>query len=263
MGTSRGLSTPKGGAWGKAKREITGHLGNANSFSPAQIVSSVVSAMGGLGLGIEARAGSSGEGSSGGGTRSAAAQTQRIGRAISGLGGFVGAVQDHGLAAALERLDLAELDGRPAVEVISRVSERLADGIDGIDGEILKTAFNEAILEAAQLQGELGFTDLEAALQAFLATEGLSGMIELFLTRFVTDLVTGAILDHVEKKTISDAEMEALLSGIEIACRAKVHSAVERHRSDGRFNNVDWFGSSGAQLGRELSDAVITELRAT
>jgi len=257
MGTSRGISTPSGGDWGPAKREITAHLGDPQTVSPARVVSGVVSAMGGLGLGIPGGRGAGG----GGGGRTRVAQSRQIGRAVAGLGGFADAVQARGLTEALSELDLGDLEGRPAVEVIARVSERLAEGLDGVDGELLKTALNETILEAAQLEGELGFTDLEAALQAFLNDQGLGGMIELFLTRFVSDLVTAAILEHVEQKTESETQTEALLSGVEIVCRDKARAVVESYRIDGRFNRVDWFGATGVRLGRELADSIVVELQ--
>jgi hypothetical protein len=170
-------------------------------------------------------------------------------------------VRDRGLAAALQELDLGELEGRPAVEVIARVAERLADGVGGLDGEILKTALNEAILEAAQLEEELGFTDLETALQTFLNEQGLAGLVELFLARFVTNLVTGMILDHVDQKTENAAQTEALLAGIEIVSRDKARAMIARFRSVGRFNRMDWFGAAGKRLGRELADSIVAEFR--
>jgi hypothetical protein len=161
----------------------------------------------------------------------------------------------------LQELDLGELEGRPAVEVIARVAERLADGLGGLDGEILKTALNEAILEAAQLEAELGFTDLETALQTFLNEQGLAGLVELFLTRFVANLVVGIILDHVDQKTETAAQTEALLGGIEIVSRDKARAMIARFRSDGRFNRVDWFGAAGKRLGRELADSIVAEFQ--
>jgi len=267
MGTSRGISTPSGGGWGPAKREITAHIADPQTVSPARIVSSVVSAMGGLGLGIKQGGGAprpsvSGAGGGRSGGRTPAANAKQVGRTIAGLGGFASAVQERGLTDALQRLDLGDLEGRPAVEVVARVAERLADELDGVDGEILKTALSEAILEAAQLEEELGFTDLEAALQTFLNEQGLSGLVELFLARFVSNLVTGAILDHLDHKTDSEAQTEVLLSGIEIVCRDKARDVIERYRTDGRFNRVDWFGAAGKRLGREVADSITAELLA-
>jgi hypothetical protein len=274
MGTSRGISTPSGGRWASAKREITAHLADPASLPTGSIVADVIAALAGLGLAASASPASTGErraaGAVGGSTavpgrlrRVPGGAADNVGGAIAGLGGFATAVRDRGLAEALDRLDLDELDGRPAVEVVARVAERITQGINGVDAEILRTALNDAILEAAQLEEDLGFTDLEAALQAFFNEQGLNGFIELFLTRFVSDLVIAAILEHVDQKTSSEAETEALLNGIEIVCRDKVHTVVEQFRAEGRFTDIDWFGAAGPRLGRQLADSIVTELRTT
>lgn len=247
-------------------------MANPASVPQSGVVAAVVSAMGGLGLGIatsrtEAGAGGAAGGATGGAGRgtgqTAVTRTKQVGRAVAHLGGFAAAVQEHGLADALRGLDLGDLDGRPAVEIVARVADHLASGVDGIDGELLRKALSDAILEAAALQEQLGFTDLEAALQTFLDEQGLGGLLELFLSRLVSDLVTAAILDHLGQKTDSDMQTEALLSGIDIVCRDKARSTVEHYRATGRFNQVDWFGTAGARLGRELAEALLADLRTT
>ena len=286
MGTSKGIPTPRGGHWPRAKREINsglaggtdapdggtaGAVGAAQSGSPAAVVSAVVSAMGGLGLGVgQARrsgavgggAGGGGRaGGGGGGGRTSGAQARRVGRAIAGLGGFGSAVQTRGLTEALRKLDLGTLEGRPAVEIIARVSERLAEGMDGVDAEILRMALNEAILEAAQLEEELGYTDLEQGLQAFLNDQGLGGLLEVFLTKLVSDLVTAAIFEHVDQKSESADQTEAMLAGIESVCRNKAHTTIEEYRTGGRLNRTDWFGGAGRRLGQEMAESILTALR--
>ena len=283
MGTSKGIPTPRGGRWPHAKREINsglaggtsapdagtaGAAGTAQNGSPAAVVSAVVSAMGGLGLGVgqpgrSGAGGGAGRGghSGGGGGRTSGAQARRVGRAVAGLGGFGSAVQTRGLTEALRELDLGALEGRPAVEIIARVSERLAEGMDGVDGEILKIALNEAILEAAQLEEELGYTDLDQGLQAFLNDQGLGGLLELFLARLASDLVTAAIFEHVDQKSESANQTEAMLAGIESVCRNKAHTTIEQYRMGGRLNRTDWFGGAGRRLGLEMAESILTELR--
>lgn len=286
MGTSKGIPTPRGGRWPRAKREINAGLaggtngadsgtagagGAAPRGSPAAVVAAAVSAMGGLGLGVgqSRRSGTAGGGAGGGGRsgggggggRASGAQARRVGRAIAGLGGFGSAVQTRGLTEALRELDLGTLEGRPAVEIIARVSERLADGMDGVDAEILKMALNEAILEAAQLEEELGYTDLEQGLQAFLNDQGLGGLLEIFLTKLVSDLVTAAIFEHVDQKSESANQTEAMLAGIESVCRNKAHTTIEQYRTGGQLNRTDWFGGAGRRLGHEMAESILTELR--
>lgn len=133
--------------------------------------------------------------------------------------------------------------------------------MDGVDAEILKTALNETILEAAQLEQELGYEDLGEGLQAFLTQEGLGGLIEMFLAKFVSDLVTAAIFEHVDQKSESATQTEAMLAGIESVCRSKAHTTIERYRTSGRLNRTDWFGTAGHGLGREMAESILTELR--
>jgi hypothetical protein len=261
MGTSKGISTPSGGGWRAAKRTIKRQLANPGNGSAAGVVAAVVSAAGGLGLGIRHSRGAGGGGASGargGGGRSAADHAKQVGGAVAGLSGFASAVREQGLAEALRGLDLTTLEGRPAVEVIARVSERLAEGLDGVDGEILRTALNATILEAAQLEQELGFTDLEVALQTFLNEQGLSGLVELFLSRLAADFVVAAILDYVDQKTNNEQETEAMVEAIEVVCREKARAVIGRY--DGRMNQVDWFGRAGARIGREIAESIVDEL---
>lgn len=268
MGTSQGLSTPSGGGWTGAKLAATGFINGTQGASPAGVVAATLGAMGGLGLGVRSSSSHAarGEGTPaghgrGGHGRSQAAQARQVGRTMARLGGFATTVQERGLADALGRLDLAELEGRPAVEVIARVSERLAEGMGGVDEEMLRASLNQTLLEAAQLQEELGYRDLEGALQQFLNDQGLGGLVELFLTRFVSDLVAAALLQHIDEKTESALQTEALLDGIEIVCRAKSRSIVERYRNDGRFNRINWFGVAGNRLGRDIATSILSELR--
>lgn len=260
MGTSRGISTPSGGDWSNVKREITEYLKGPKKGAFPNIVGSVISAAGGLGMGLGKRSlGGMGAGGGGGGGTTAR-HSRRIGRVISGLGGFASAVQEQGLTEALGTLDLSTLEGQPAVEVIAKVSERLAEGLDGIDGELLRSALNDAVLDAVQLEGELGYADLEEALQEFLNTQGVSGLIELFLTQFVSKIVTAHLLEFLNEKTDNEQETEALLSGIEIVCRDRAQTVIGSYQTDGRLNEIDWFGKSGQSLGRELADSILTEL---
>lgn len=296
MGTSKGLPTPRGGGWSRAKRRVNdamassgvagagdgdsggneaadaagaGDAANAAQSPTANAVAAVMSAMGGLGVGPGRQSGGGrgagprrGGSTGGSGGRSPGGQSRRVGRAVAGLGAFGSAVGSRGLTEALRELDLASLEGRPAVEVIARVSERLADGIEGIDAEILKAALNETILEAAQLEQELGYEDLEVGLQSFLRDQGLGGLVELFLAKFVSDLVSAAIFEHIDQRSESASQTEAMLAGIESVCRNKAHTTIQRFQGDGRLNQTDWFGPAGRRLGHELAESILNELRA-
>ena len=284
MGTSRGISTPSGGQWTNAKREINTNLDSiatspSSPVSPEEstaVVHSVVQAIGGLGFGIPSgtssgRVGGTGAGGGrtrptgggGGRGRASALKSRAVGKSVAGLGGFATAVRDAGLSQALRDLDLSDLEGRSAVEVIARVSERLAEGTEGVDSDLLRTALNDTILEAAQLDEELAYSDLEAGLQSFLNTQGLAGLISTFLAKLVTDLVTASVFQHVDERAENANQLEAFLSGIESVCRSKASETVDQFQADGRLNRTDWFGNAGARLGRDIAEKLLSELGAT
>jgi len=193
MGTSIGLPTPSGGDWTKVKNDITDFLGGSPNVTTDQIIGGTIVAAGGLGSpspGSSPSAGGGaggGGGSGGGGGVGTSRGRAAVGRAVSGLGGFGAAVRGGSLDAGLDVLGLAELRGRPAAEVIARISEHLAEGAEGLQAELLRTALQDTILEAAAIEGESGYQNLGEALQNFLNREGVDGLVESFLTHYVFD----------------------------------------------------------------------------
>lgn len=253
MGTSASYGTPTGGEWTGVKRQITASLGGGGqSATPGRIVGGVTSASGGLSY----RSGAGGSG----GSRTGAAGRARIAGVVSGIGGFGAAVRDDGLDAALGRLGLDTLRGRPAAEVVSAIAEHLAGDAEGLDREFLQTALSEALLEAASLGDELGYDDFAAGLEEFLAKHGPDGLVGLFLEHFVFDTLWGRIEQHAVDKSTDASSLESLMGGIQGECVAQVRELVDRFRSEGTFDTVDWFGRAGRELGRQIVVQLETRL---
>lgn len=253
MGTSRSLSTPSGGPWTGVKQDISSHLGGNSSITPARIVAGTVSAVGTLAVPLVA--GGGGRGGGGGGSGATAARGIVSG-AASALGGFGADVHSRGFGAALEGLGLGELRGRPAAEVVARISEHLAAGTEGVAGELLVAALSEALFEAARLEGDTSYEALEASLERFLAREGVEGLVALFLERYVFDRVWVLIESHTELRSDTSTKSDGLLAGVEAACVATVREVIDGLRADGRFEGLDWFGADG----RRIADGLIREL---
>ena len=173
-------------------------------------------------------------------------------RVVSGLGSFGAAVAAEGLDGALRGLGLAVLQGRPAAEVVARIAEHISEGVDGMQGEILATALREAIFEAATLQGDLNYENLDKSLQDFLSRDGAEGLVELFLTHYVFERVWSIIESHVDRKSNTDADAEALASAVESACRSHVTGMIDERKRAGDFDTLDWFGRDGQQFGEEI-----------
>jgi hypothetical protein len=264
MGTSINLPTPKGGDWTDVKREINSLLNGGATGDAQQLIAGVVGAAGGLafpstlgggvgGAGGGGRGGGGGGaaggggGGSGRGTRSAS-----VGRAVSALGGFGAALRDGGLGAALDVLGLAELRGRPPAAVIARIAEHLSSVADGLQQELLNGTLRDAILDAAALEGDRTYQNLEASLQSFLAREGVEGLVECFLTRYVFDRIWTLVENHVDLRTDTINDSVAMSSAVERGCRSHVRGLIDDLRAEGRFDRVDWFGPAGQALGNGI-----------
>jgi hypothetical protein len=185
-----------------------------------------------------------------------------VGRAIAGLGGFGAALRDVGLDAALESFGLGELKDRTAAEVIARIAEHLAEDLPGTQGELLITALREAIFEVAALEGDRSYQNLESSLQTFLARDGLEGLVETFLSRFVFNRVWFHIENHVQKKSVTAGDAQSLASAVEGAIKGHVRNLVEEQKAAGRFDRLDWFGAAGHRYGEDLAEELENRLRA-
>lgn len=252
MGTSKGLPTPKGGAWTPLKNDLTDLIGGDNRVTPEQIVQGTLRAAGGLNMSpirggrgrvsAGSRSGDGGGGRSGGGS---AGTASAVGGAVAGLGGFGQAVRTEGLDRALEILGIARLKDRPAAEVVAEIAEHIAAQIVGPQRELLTDALRHALFDAAALQNDGSYDNFKDSLEGFLQREGIEGLIELFLTEYVFDRVWTLIENHVELKTQSNGAADAMGVAVENACRSNVADFIAESKETGRFEATDWFGAGG------------------
>lgn len=242
MGTSKSASTPSGGGWSAVKTAITSHFSGHRAMSPKQLARDVVESGGGFGVGR----GGSGGGGSGGGMAGGA------GGAVAGLGGFGGEIAESGLDEGLRKLGLDSLIGKSAVEVVAAIAHHLAEKVDGVDGEILRNALTDAILEAATLADDAEYESLADGLQTFIAESGVEGLVEVFLCHYVFDVIWVNIEGYVQSRSNDEASFEAFMSAIEGVCHAEVRTAIQDTREQGKFGKLDWFGNDGRRIGREV-----------
>lgn len=265
MGTSASLPTPSGGKWRPVKTDISGFLSGSGNVSAGQIVAGALSAAGGLAVPPPHSSGSGGgNGTAGGsGGRGRAGHRTSVSRTISGLGGFGASVGARGLTQALRTLGLEELRGRPAPEVVARIAEHLADDAEGLQRELLTTALRDTIFEAAAIEGDLSYENLDASLQAFLDREGIEGLIRTFLTHYVFDRLWLVIENHVDRRAGSTGSADLLARAVRSACRAEVRAEMRRYRTNGQLANIDWFGRDGQRIGQELVTALEAQITGT
>ena len=257
MGTSKSLGAGSGGAWSHLKGQITGHFSGSRSVPIRGLVGDAVRAAGGVG--VSGRGTGGGRGGGGGGAGGAVGGT--IGPVVGGLGGFGAAVREQGLAVGLDRLGCRDLVGKSAVEVVAAVSDHLASSVDGLDGELMRSALSEAILEAAQLGDADGFVDLERGIQAFLNESGAEGLVEVFLCKFVFDAVWANVEGYVQSKSPDERATEAFMSAIENVCAVEVRATIDESRERGDFGQTDWFGADGQRIGHQIFQTIDSRLR--
>lgn len=248
MGTSKSLKPGSGGTWTSLKRKITGQFTGSSESTPGNIVGDTVRATGGVGIG----------------NRSTATSSPATGAAsaVGGLAGFAEAVRQLGLTEGVRRLGLDALSDKSALEIVSSIADHLARDSSGVDRDLMSDALRDSIIDAAALSDEGDFADLEAGLNAFIRDEGIEGLVELFLCRFVFDLVWANIEDHVQEKAPDEQSLQAFASAIEGICDTEVRSAIKDAKASHDFENVDWFGSDGQKLGQDVFSSVETKLRA-
>ena len=253
MGTSKSMPTPAGGQWTDLKAQLTSYLAGGDEVTPQQLVKTTLAAVGGLpirssgsGAGGANGAGGGGRGGGGGASRTS------VGQAVSGLGGFGRALAEGGLGQALTALGMSDLEGRPATEVIARISEHLSEGCNGLEQDVLRGALQQAILNAAELMDDPIYENLENSLQDFVSREGAEGLLELFLTQYVFDRVWLMIEDYASLRTDSQQQMGNLEAAVEQSCRTNVQDELAYHKEQGTFSNLDWFGNDGLRVADDL-----------
>lgn len=145
--------------------------------------------------------------------------------------------------------------------MVARIAEHIASLADGLQQELLSATLRDAIFDAAALEGDRSYQNLDAALQGFLGREGIEGLVECFLARYVFDRVWTLVEHHVDLRTESIDESVALSSAVEHGCRSQVQTLIEDLRSEGRFDGVDWFGVGGQALANGIVSTLEFRLR--
>lgn len=251
MGTSKRLSTPSGDKWRPLKTKITNHLKGGTQINPVQIAGGTVAASNGFSMGSGDEDSHGGGG--GKGIRRGGSAVKGISRAIQGAAGFAASFQTGGLDSALDFLQLQDLKGKPAPEVIAKIAERLSDNTFGIDNEVLSDSIRSTLLEVAELTSQTGYEDLEAGLQSFLDSEGIEGLIEQILGRFAFDSIWIKNEAHIQDKSRDESAIESMYAALLNACKSEVHTFITEMKVAKKFEGIDWFGKDGTNLARQIA----------
>lgn len=139
-----------------------------------------------------------------------------------------------------------------AAEIISKVADHLAEAADPLQREVLSDALREAFLETVAEVDASKYQDLEKALDTFFAANGVEGLLQSFLTNYVFGSIWMAIESHAQLKAEVSSAPQALSAAVNQVCREHVAATIQDAKASGKFDDIDWFGPQGVQLGNEI-----------
>lgn len=245
MGTSKGYSAPTGGEWTKLKRDVSRFSRDAELGvpTPAQpdprignLLAQLISALGGAASIAHAA-------SSGGSSGAIGAAAARTG---AGLGSFASSVGGAGLNEALHRIELDDLEDRPADEVVDAIVERLSDIPAGIDDAAAREAL---ILLLAELRGEAAtLEELETAYKQAAQAYGVRGLMIRYFGYYLYVLFCERFVERLNR----DAEGAQKAAAVTTQFREYILTAVESLLEAADLTNVDWTGPDGLRMSEEI-----------
>ena len=127
---------------------------------------------------------------------------------------------------------------------------------EGLDGALLAGALRDTLLDVASLDDAVDYGDLEESLEVFLETNGVEGLVEVFLANLIYGQVWFLVEQWVLKKSESSQDVEALRASVEGACRQLVRDAISELKDDGRLDSVGWFGAEGSAIAMSIVQGV-------
>lgn len=221
MGTSKDYGGGKGGAWTTAKR-VASQM--AHDGPDADRIHRYAEAY------VEAL----------GGATQAAMNSAAASRTAAAVGAFFGDVREKGLGQALTDLDLADAIGKPAMELI----EMLADKLAGEGASLDDNAAREALIDLLDLEwGDMTYAEIEAqTLGDDDVRDGLATYLARFVFRKVLPLIAGKLnkaTPDIRRRTEQD------LAGY---AEAKCQDAVR---------GIDLRGFSPARDGLALAQSIV------
>lgn len=234
MGTSTGYNAPTSPQWSALKGRVSRAVPNGRPSR--EVAGSLVRDF------VTAGGGRSGFGGGGGGGSAA--------RVASGVGGFLSAVANRGLAAALDEIGLSSLIGRPVTEILDALLDLLggpASTIDDVDAR-------EAL---ARLRDEMfGQAETVDELEALLAAQAAGSMFTDLLTRYFAYYLHERFCRVFYERLIAkvgDLKAGEFLDGILDFLQSKLEEVhLERD-----VRTINWTSSAGREFVDDLLELTL------
>ena len=227
MGTSSSYNAPTTAGCPAAKGAATrfARQGGTGNVTPGDVVSAYLTALGGA---------------------ASAARRAAAGRAAAQrLGGFLGAVADRGLDAALEQVGLGDLVGRDATEILEALVDRLA----GPGGTLEEADARAAMLRALQeeLEGPAAFDGLDQ--------DGVGRLVEGFLVEYIYERMLQELGDRLENGAMTAEDAKKAEDDIRVYVVATVQLELAREEP-----LTVWDGPAGQELVDRLTEDAYGQL---
>jgi hypothetical protein len=148
--------------------------------------------------------------------------------------------------------------GSPA-EMVTDLAVSMTPRMPGREGDLLRKALEEALLEAAGLGYELHSLEIDRGLQSFLIRRGVFAFIELFLSLYVFDVVALRMQDSFGPAASSDASISMSMLALERRCRNVVRSVAKDLGLKTRVAELQGNKRLGAAITRAIEERFTTE----
>lgn len=239
MGTSKPYKPPSSPQWQYFKSEMT-RIANAGSMSSSAangLIGNFIAANGGA---AKMAHGDGGGGGAGGGSRAA----QSVARNIAG---FVTAVAEKGLPAALQEYGLESLEGKSVNEVLFSLIDQLggdANTLDDVDARSALSRLLDELFENAEIN------DIEAILAAKAGESELQSFLEKFYGYYLYERFCRVSYETLATR-VGHSKADSALKGILDYIKAAIRQETQRHKS----KRINWRGREG----KRLSEIILKE----
>jgi hypothetical protein len=236
MGTSSsrtGDNAPRGGAWGDAKRGITGILQRGDRSYP-KTVGSFIQAIGGPGAVGH------------GGNLCSAITTGQA------LGGFFSSITNVGLDETLKKSGLSDLIGKTPYAVISGIIDLIAGDGSLLDEAVIRLALTET-LPVIFDESAKDYDELKELWENEITEDTIVRLLAIFVSEVIFERFLADLCSHIESKAITVSSAEVFEEEI----KRYIEESVEFDLMSIDPFDFDWTGTEGRTLiERNFKDAL-------
>ena len=246
---------PTGGKWTPLKNEATDFVQGTGSkdITPANLLSDLIRAVGGLkglvrGHGGSAPSGGGGQAagaaskrSAGGGTGAGGGGTSAAVGTAQNLGGFLSRVAEVGLEESLRERGLDDAVGKSASDVSDTLLDEFAGPASTLDNALARESLAE-IRDEILTDAET-FEDVEKKLDTAIDELGIFGILASFFGHYIFKMFCRNFYEEWVKK-VGDAKAASSLAQI----KEYIVSSVRNKLTGRQVATVDWKKDEGKQV---------------